>query len=116
MLTRLTWTAVATACFLASPVAAADLHVQPSEVVLTGPQASQRLLVVAVEGDVIVGDHTAQAKFVSSNPAVATVDAAGVVRAAGDGTATITGTHEGKQATATVKVGKFKEPFTWSFR
>jgi hypothetical protein len=115
MLTRSIWTAIAF-CFLASPVIAANLRVQPSEVTLTGPQASQRLLVVAVEGDAVVGDHTAQAKFVSSNPSIATVDAAGVVRTAGDGTAFITATYADQEATITVKVARFREPFTWSFR
>src|SRR5262245_45025644 len=104
MLTRSTWAAFASACLLASPAVAADLRVQPAEVVLTGPQASQRLLVVSVESDAVIGDHTVQSKFVSSNPAVATVDSAGVVHAAGDGMATVTATHEGNQATVTVKV------------
>src|SRR5262249_41173397 len=54
----------------------------------------------------------------SSNPAVATVDAAGIVRAVGDGEAVITATQGArpKTATARVRVEKTKEPFTWSFR
>src|SRR6185312_1221312 len=59
---------------------------------------------------------TPQARFTSSHPAVATVDASGVVRAVGDGEATITAVVEGKQATVKVTARKTKEPFTWSFR
>src|SRR5262249_25465128 len=95
---------------------AAELKILPADVTLTGPHASQRLLVLAEDKGQMVGERTPQAKFTSSRPAVATVDAAGVVRAAGDGEATITATAEGKQATVKVTVRKTKEPFTWSFR
>src|SRR5262245_2484565 len=85
-------------------VAAAEPQLFPAEVMLTGPGASQRLLVVGVDGKQVVGDRTAQAKFVSSNPAVTTVSDAGLVKAVGDGEAVITASHDGKQSTATVKV------------
>jgi hypothetical protein len=44
------------------------------------------------------------------------VDDKGLVKATGDGEATIIATLDGKQATAKVRVSKTKEPFTWSFR
>jgi hypothetical protein len=116
MRTRSTLTALVLAFTLAPPALAAEPRVLPAEVTLTGPEASQRILVLIAEGDLVIGDRTAQAKFESSNPAVVSVDAAGVLRAAGDGTATVTATHEGKQATVTAKVEKVKEPFSWSFR
>jgi hypothetical protein len=116
MMTHWMFAACCITCTLASPAAALELRILPSEVTLTGPEASQRLLVVAVEGDHVVGDCTPQAKFESSNPAVVTVDAAGVVRATCDGTGTVTARHDGKQATVKVKVEKVKEPFSWSFR
>ncbi len=94
----------------------AELKIQPADVTLTGPHASQRLLVLAEDNGQVIGEQTPQAKFTSSHPAVATVDAAGVVRPAGDGEATITAAVEGKQATVKVSVRKVKEPSTRSFR
>jgi hypothetical protein len=88
----------------------------PAEIALSGPQASQRLIVLADEGGQLRADLTPQAKFTSSNPAVATVDEAGVVKAVGDGEAVITAAHDGKQAAAKVKVTKAKEPRVPSFR
>jgi hypothetical protein len=95
---------------------AATLKLFPAGIVLTGPHASQRLLLLAEQDGKFVGDRTDKAKFVSSDPKVAAVDGAGLVKPVGDGTAVITGTYEGKQATGTVKVTKVKEPFAWSFR
>ncbi len=102
--------------FCAGAASAADLKIQPADVTLTGPHASQRLLVFTEETGQVIGDRTPQAKFTSSHPAVATVDAAGTVRAAGDGETTITATVEGKRATVKVTARKVKEPFAWSFR
>jgi hypothetical protein len=99
-----------------APAAAADLKLLPGDIVLHGPGASQRLLVVIEEQKQIVGERTSEAKFVSSNPAVATVDERGVVQAVGDGEATITASHDGKQATAKVKISKTKEGAAESFR
>lgn len=96
--------------------AAADLRLIPAETTLTGPHATQRLLVLTDDGGRIVGDVTSKATFASSNPAVVTVDKSGTLRAVGDGDAVITASDAGKQVTAKVKVGKTKEPFTWSFR
>jgi hypothetical protein len=83
---------------------------------MTGPHATQRLLVLAEEGGKVVGDLTGKAALTSSNPAVAFVAADGMLRPAGDGEAIITATHQDKQATARVKVVQSKEPSTWTFR
>jgi hypothetical protein len=96
--------------------AAPGLEVQPAEVALTGQHASQRLLVLATADGRVVGDRTTRARFTTSDPQVAVVDAAGTVKAAADGEATVTATLDGQQATAKVSVRKVKEPFTWSFR
>lgn len=98
----------------ASP--APELRILPSTVTLTGPQATQRLLVVAEAGGHVVGDRTPQARFSSSRPDVAAVDKVGIVRAVGDGETTITATHDERKAAITVRVQKTKKPFTWSFR
>ncbi len=95
---------------------AGELKLLPADVTLTGPHARQRLIVLTQEGAKLVGDLTSKATFASSNPAVATVNEAGVVKAVSDGETVITGAIEGKQVTAKVKVAKTQEPFTWSFR
>lgn len=95
---------------------AAELQILPADIFLTGPHAGQRLIVLAEATGQLIGDRTEQAKFISSNPAVATVDETGFVKPVGDGDAVITATVDGKPATAKVKVTKAKEPFTWSFR
>jgi hypothetical protein len=95
---------------------AGNLQILPSESTLTGPHASQRLIVLAEESGKFIGDLTGKATFASSNPEVATVNEAGVVKAVGDGEAVITGAVDGKQITAKVTVAKTKEPFSWSFR
>src|SRR5262249_47987480 len=105
------------ACSLAAaPLSAAELKLHPSAVALTGPHASQRLLVVAEEDGKIIGDVTAKVKFVSSNPAIAAVDEEGTVRAVGDGEAVITATHGTEKTSIKVHVTKTKEPSTPSFR
>ena len=103
-------------CLIGGNVSASDLKLLPAEAVLTGPQASHRLTLLSEVDGHYVGDRTRQAKFVSSNPAVAAVDAAGVVRAVGNGDAVITASADGQRATAKIKVVKATEPFTPSFR
>jgi hypothetical protein len=105
---------VAVAC--AGPIAAGDLKVYPPEVPLAGPDAVQQLLVVEEADGRTVADHTATAKYQSSNPRVAAVDEAGVVRPLGDGEALVTATREGRSATTKVRVTRAKEPSTPSFR
>lgn len=106
-------------CFLslAQPrIVAGELKIQPAEITLTGPHASQRLIVLAEENGQFIGERTTHAKFTSAKPGVATVDASGIVRAAGDGETTIAAVVDGKPATVKVTVRKFKEPSVWSFR
>ncbi len=95
---------------------AAEFRVYPPQIVLTGPHASQRLLVVLAEGSEAIAERTAQAKFSSSNPAIATVAAEGTVRAVADGEATITAIVEGKPTIVPVKVSKSREPPADPFR
>ncbi len=97
------------------PAGAAELRVLPADVSLTGPRASQRLVVVAEEGGKVVADVTPDATFASSQPAVAVVDANGIVRPVGDGEAVITATQGDRKATARVKVMRAKERAAPSF-
>jgi hypothetical protein len=95
---------------------AGTLKVLPADVVLTGPNAAQRLLVVAEEDGQVVGDRTPKAKFTSSNPAVARVDTGGTVRPKSDGEATISASIGPAKATVKVVVRKMKDPAGRSFR
>src|SRR6516225_8709571 len=94
---------------------AAELNLLPTDVTLTGPHASQRLILVSEDGGKVVADRGPDAKFTSSQPAVATVDDRGVVRPVADGEAVITATHGDRQATAKVKVTKAKEAAPFGF-
>ena len=101
---------------LSGPILAGSLKVLPGSITLTGPQASQRLLVVEATADEVKGDRTAAAEFSTSSSAVATVDKRGVVSAVGDGKTTITAKVGGDSAMVEVSVTATKKPFTWSFR
>jgi hypothetical protein len=94
---------------------AGDLQVEPAEVTLTGPNATHRLLVLQTKAGEVRGDVTAQAKFTSSNPKIATVDTAGQLRAVGNGEATITATIGDLKAIANVKVQKTSASLDPSF-
>jgi hypothetical protein len=95
---------------------AAELKILPADTHLSGPQASQRLLVLTEENGKVVGDRTSLARFASSDETIAKVDARGIVRAVGDGEATITARQDGKSATVTVKVTGAKGETAPSFR
>jgi Protein of unknown function (DUF1553)/Protein of unknown function (DUF1549)/Bacterial Ig-like domain (group 2) len=101
---------------IATIPARAEIRIAPDDIALTGPQASQRVLVLNTGAGLIDADRTGHAKFSSSNPAIATIDETGVVHAKGDGEATITARVGNDQATVKVKVVKTQEPFEWSFR
>lgn len=82
----------------------APIVMLPGSAVLTGPNGGQRFLVEARGESGYSGDLTARARFESSNPRVAAVDAGGEVRAVGDGRATITATIGARTARAGVLV------------
>ncbi len=74
-----------------------SIAVVPSRAVLRGPDSVQQLAIDGLTARSTREDQTAQATFVSSNPAVATVDTLGTIAARGDGSATVTvrvGSHE----------------------
>jgi hypothetical protein len=116
MLRTISLTAIVLVAASRTPVAAAGLKLLPVDPTLTGAHAHQRLIVLAEAEGKYVGDRTPEAEFASSNPTVATVDAAGIVQARGDGEAILTARHGGQQVTATVKVAKTTEPHARSFR
>jgi hypothetical protein len=96
---------------LAAGLSAAPLTILPGNVELNGPEARHQLLAEET-ADGRQEDVTKSVKWTSSNPAVARVDAAGLVTPVGDGTAVITAGG----AKAAVRVSQMKKPFVWSFR
>jgi hypothetical protein len=109
-------TLIAILLISASPAVAGELAIMPPQTVLTGPRASQQLRVVQTDKARVTADATDAAKFASSNPAVATVDEAGLVQAVGDGEAMLTAMVNNRKATATIKVTGSKTPPPPSFR
>lgn len=99
-----------------SSMADAPYAVLPTTATLKSSHASQQLLVERVADDQYVGDRTYQATFTSSDPAVATVDAKGLVHPVSNGQATITATIDGATATATVSVDGIEQVAVRSFR
>jgi hypothetical protein len=88
----------------------------PSTVSLTHQGAIHSLVIEQTNADLFTGDVTSKTQFVSSNPAVAEVDAKGVVRAVANGDATITATVEGQTIEAKVTVTGVDKPYAPSFR
>ena len=93
---------VAAACAGAEP--ADSIAILPVRVELSGPADSQQLVVEALSAGQAVGDLTSRARFESSDPRVARVDGAGVVRPVGDGEARITARVDGRSASVPVAV------------
>jgi Protein of unknown function (DUF1549)/Protein of unknown function (DUF1553)/Bacterial Ig-like domain (group 2) len=94
---------------------AKELRVYPTQIVLNGARDEQRLIVIADYADGRAWDWTRTAKYQSSNNQVAAVDAGGVVRAAGNGQATVTVSLSGATASVPVRVEKFADETPVSF-
>jgi len=92
-----------------------SLKIQPGDVTLTGPNATQRMSVLRVEKNQIVADVTSRAEFFSSNPKIAIVEEGGILRAVGDGETTISAACDDMRASIKIKVAKTREPEVISF-
>lgn len=104
------------ALFCTGICAAADrVEILPRDVTLTGPEAHQQLIVEATNG-AFQEDWSSKTQWTSGNPAVATVDAKGLVKPVSDGEATITAKANGGEASVTIHVTEAKAPFTWTFK
>ncbi|GAA4841156.1 hypothetical protein GCM10023310_18810 [Paenibacillus vulneris] len=91
-----------------------DLLVDPANAILvTG--TTKQTKASAVYLDESVKDVTKQATYSSSNPAVATVDANGLITAKAPGTTTITVTFDGKTTTQTIVVQDQAPAFNLTF-
>jgi hypothetical protein len=95
---------------------ATGLKILPPRPILTGPHASQQLVVEDVRAGQFTGDMTARAKFSSNNPQIAEVSPAGVVTPVGDGMATIRADVDGRIAETQVEIKLAKDAEPWSFR
>jgi len=107
---------VALVGFAAVTGTAAEISILPAGTTLTGKHATQQLLVVSNTEHRANADLTAKAKYTTSDPKIAVVDEAGVVRPVGDGEAIITATVETQKTTTHVKVTNISKPVVWSFR
>ncbi len=89
----------ATATVTVAPLRVVSIALTPPASSLA-PGGSQPLTVVGTFDNATTGNVTAESTFVSSDTAVATVDAAGLVTAVAAGAATITATHTASANTA----------------
>ena len=99
----------------AQALIADQLAIIPTNIVLTGPEARQRLLAERIHDNQLIGQLTNRLEFTSSDPSVVRVENELLIPVT-NGTATIQ-LKAGKQsATARVTVEKLDRPFDWSFR
>lgn len=96
-------------------VFAKDIVVLPSKVKLSGPEASQFLIVHFVDQENVLGPVNAQVAFQSSDLKVVKVEN-NIAIPLSNGKATITATVGEKSNTVHVQVSGVEEPFDWSFR
>jgi hypothetical protein len=99
-----------------TPADPAELAILPDAIVLRGKGSRQQLIVEARAGHTYTGNRTATCTFTSSNPNVATVDAAGVVAAVSDGRAIITARDGTVTASTVVEVERAAAPYPLTFR
>ena len=92
-----------------------SLTILPETVSLTGPHASQRLLVEELKNGNLYGQVTEGVTFHSSNPKVVRLEN-GVAFPVGNGKATITATFGKRSASVSVKVDQQESKKGWSFR
>jgi hypothetical protein len=99
----------------ASPVRADGIVVLPGEVTLSGPTASQQLIVQR-EREGRLREQAADIVWESRNPQVAIVTESGAVQPVSDGEAEIVATIGGESTIARVVVSGTQSPRGWSFR
>ena len=97
-------------------VRAADFRLVPDAAALAGPADRRQLLALEFDGPAAVADRTASAKFSSSDPKVAVVEADGTLRPVGDGEAVIEARDGDRVAKSTVRVANFAKPAVPNFR
>ncbi len=91
------------------------LIVEPSDILLIGPDAAQSLLVTGVGPSGTLADLTRDAEFRSDDTSIARVDASGCILPAGDGTTRVTVVSRGREARVTVSVRESRAPRRFNF-
>ena len=99
-----------------APADPSELAILPDAVVLRGQGSRQQLIVEARAGTTFTGNRTGTSTFTSSNPNVASVDAAGIVAAVSDGRAIITARDGAVSASTVVEVERAAAPYPLTFR
>ena len=92
-----------------------SLTLFPGDVLLTGPQAGQQLVVQAMLGSGYENDVTSQAKITSRDSSVVTIDTGGIVRPVSNGRTKVEAELSGVTASVSVEVRDFDKPFVPSF-
>ncbi|SFJ16366.1 DUF1549 domain-containing protein [Planctomicrobium piriforme] len=100
----------------ASFAAEGKLTILPSQVTLTGSQASQQLLLQRDEGGLLRQQVTEGITWTSSQPEIAEVSTAGIVTPKSNGVATLTATAGDQMATVQVTIQAADLPRPWTFR
>lgn len=90
------------------PAKVATVEVAPAKVELKADSESKKLTATAKDKDGVAIEEERPVTWKSADPAVATVDAAGLVKPAGSGTTTVTATIEEQSASANVSVTLIK--------
>lgn len=93
-----------------------SLAILPASISLTGPNATQRVVVEGSFSDGHQEDLTSKSKVTSSNPEYARVNDSGFIEPVADGKSTLRASGGALPATAPVEVQGTKAPFEWSFR
>jgi len=107
--------ALAVTLSIAFATKAAELKILPEGIVLSGARAKQQILVVEQEQGRTVADLTAQAKYTSNLPAIASISEQGEISAKSDGEVAITATLGSRTVSGKVRVEGTQKPFQWSF-
>jgi hypothetical protein len=100
---------------LAGGARAADLRVTPAAIVLESPEATQQILADTQAEDGRAIDLTRAAEYASNDPAVAVVDATGLVEPRAEGRTEIVVRHEGHEVRVPVEVRGIARPAPVSF-
>src|SRR6266571_7475738 len=101
--------------FPLSTLVAEQLAILPSDIVLTGPEARQKLLIERIRDGQFIGQVTNQIELSSSDSAVVRIEK-GVAMPVKNGAATIVAKAGKQSATGRVTVERMEKPFEWSFR
>lgn len=98
-----------------TPLAFAELFINPTAIVLEGPESTQQLLIQWRNPQGGMLDLTRRAHYAVQNPQVARVDELGMLEPRGEGQTEIVVQHAGEIARATIEVRRWRNPHPVSF-